>query len=70
MNRRQEREMNKRKLPSSANSNWPLNKKLRESKEPLQQGKHALTTYVPEIVTKEACSGPSGGNVQVQRGPV
>ncbi|GFY46248.1 hypothetical protein TNIN_172341 [Trichonephila inaurata madagascariensis] len=41
--------MNKRKLSSSANSNWPLNKKLRESKESLQQGKQDLTTYVPEI---------------------
>ncbi|GFT39772.1 hypothetical protein TNCV_4869411 [Trichonephila clavipes] len=29
--------MNKRELPSSANSYWPLNKKRRESKESLQQ---------------------------------
>ncbi|GFY68595.1 hypothetical protein TNIN_483381 [Trichonephila inaurata madagascariensis] len=62
--------MNKRGLPFSTNSNYPLNKKRRESKDHFSKGKQALTTYVPEIVTKEAGSKPSGGEVQVQGGPI
>ncbi|GFY46344.1 hypothetical protein TNIN_269441 [Trichonephila inaurata madagascariensis] len=68
---RPDREMNKRKLSSSANSNWPLNKKLRESKESLQQGKTGSYHLRPRNkVTKEAGSSPSGGEVPVQRGSV
>ncbi|GFS62328.1 hypothetical protein TNIN_485401 [Trichonephila inaurata madagascariensis] len=36
------------------------------SKSHFNKGKQAHTTYVPEIVTREAGSRPSGGEVQVQ----
>ncbi|GFY62694.1 hypothetical protein TNIN_178621 [Trichonephila inaurata madagascariensis] len=41
--------MNKRGLPSSPNSKWPLSKKRRKFKESLKQRETAFTTYVPEI---------------------
>ncbi|GFX20697.1 hypothetical protein TNCV_77551 [Trichonephila clavipes] len=68
-NRGPGRQMNKRGLPSSANSNWPLNKKRRESKESLQQRDTDPYHLRPRNrVTKEAGSRPSGGEVQVQGG--
>ncbi|GFX82859.1 hypothetical protein TNCV_2958151 [Trichonephila clavipes] len=70
-NRGLKKQMNKRGLPSSANSNWPLNKKLRECKESFQQRETGLYHIRPRNrVTKEAGSRPSGGEVQVQGGPV
>ncbi|GFY80180.1 hypothetical protein TNIN_251521 [Trichonephila inaurata madagascariensis] len=68
-NRRPERKANKRSLASSSNSNWPLKKRLRESKESLQQGRTSPFHLRPRNkVTKEAVSRPSRG--AVQGGPV
>ncbi|GFX14065.1 hypothetical protein TNCV_612701 [Trichonephila clavipes] len=70
-NKISDREINKRKLPSLATSNWPLPPKRRESKEPLQQGRTEPYHLRPRNrVTKEASSRPSRGEVQVQGGPV
>ncbi|GFW38556.1 hypothetical protein TNCV_4149281 [Trichonephila clavipes] len=57
-NRGQEREINKRKLPSSANSNWPLKKKRRESKESLQQRETGLFPFVEVTFADRTLSLP------------
>ncbi|GFY65630.1 uncharacterized protein TNIN_223731 [Trichonephila inaurata madagascariensis] len=71
-NRGPERQLNNRGLPSShtSNSNCPLNKKLRQSKESFQKretGPYHLRSR--NRVTKEKGFRSLGGKMQVQGGP-
>ncbi|GFY64746.1 uncharacterized protein TNIN_355801 [Trichonephila inaurata madagascariensis] len=70
-NRGPKRQLKKRELPSSSNSNCLLNKKLRQSEATLQQ-RETIPYHLRlrNRVTKEAGNRSSGGKMEAQGGPV